>query len=83
LDDYLKAVDFLTINKGHKLENEITLVIDKSKRSESEIKSNLYNKEQEIKKLMDEASFNSDAIAALSDQVIKLQKEIEMLKMKK
>jgi hypothetical protein len=83
LDNYLKAVDFLTISKQHKLENEITSVICRSKRSESEIKSNLYNKEQEIKKLTDEGSYNSDAIAALSDQVIKLQKEIEMLKMKK
>ena len=80
MNDYLKAVDFLTISKEYQLENEITRVIGKSETNEVQIKSNLYNKEQEITTLRQQGLSYSDAIAALSEKVMKLAEEIELLK---
>jgi hypothetical protein len=80
LDDYLKAVPILTIGGEHRLQNQIRKIEEETRNNDTNIKSQLYEKEQAIAILNEGNSSNTDAIAALSDQVIKLAKEIEMLK---
>ena len=58
-------------------------ILEQSKDNDASIKSQLYEKEQEIAILTQGNSSNTDAIAALSDQVIRLVKEIEILKKEK
>jgi hypothetical protein len=83
LDDYLKAITFLTIGTENRLQMQMEQVIEQSKDNDSFIKSQLYEKEQEIAVLTQGNSSTTDAMAALSDQVIHLVKEIEKLKKEK
>ena len=72
LEDYLKAVDSLTINKTNnnkKLEKEIEVLREKNENNEYTIRAKLQEKD--------------DAYIALSDQVMKLMEEVEHLKMKR
>jgi hypothetical protein len=80
LEDYLKAVEFLTISNENRLQNQMEDVIEQSRINSDNIKSQLYEKEQAITNLTERNSSNTDAIAALSDQVMKLIREIEILK---
>lgn len=83
LDDYLKAIPFLTIGTENRLQMQMEKVQEQSKDNDASVKSQLYEKEQMIAVLTQGNSSNTDAIAALSDQVIKLVKEIEILKKEK
>jgi hypothetical protein len=70
LEDYLKVVDSLTINKTNnnkKLEKEIEVLREKNESNEYAIKAKLQEKD--------------DAYIALSDQVMKLMEEVRQLKM--
>jgi integrase len=72
LEDYLKAVDSLTINKIHnnkKLEKEIDELREKNENNEYVIKSKLQEKD--------------DALITLSDQVMKLMEEVQQMKIAK
>lgn len=80
LQDYLKIVDSLTISKESKLDKQINKVIEQATTETNLINSELYNKNQEILCLNERNSSNSDAIAALSDQVMKLEKEMKSKK---
>jgi hypothetical protein len=80
LDDYLKAVNLLTISGEHRLQKQMEEVIEQSRNNDASIKFQLYEKEQAIAMLTEGNSSNTDAIAALSDQVMKLMREIDMLK---
>jgi hypothetical protein len=80
LDDYLKAIPVLTISNESKLQNQIKKIEEERRKTETSNKSQLYEKEERISILTQGNSSNTDAIAALSDQVIKLTNEIEMLK---
>jgi hypothetical protein len=69
LEDYLKAVDSLTLNKinnNEKLEKEIDELREKNENNEYVIKSKLQEKD--------------DALITLSDQVMKLMEEVQQLK---
>lgn len=68
LDDYLKAIDLLTINKNKndKLEKEIQELQERNENSEHTINSKLQERD--------------DAIQSLSDQVMILMNEIKELK---
>jgi hypothetical protein len=80
LDDYLKAIAKLTISKENRYQRQIEDVMEQSKLSNDKIKTQLYEKGQAITSLMERDSLNTDAIASLSDRVMKLTKEIEELK---
>ena len=80
LDDYSKAVPALTIGTEHGLRNQIKKIEEQARNNETNIKSQLYEKEQTIAIITDGNSSNIDAIAALSDQVMRLTREIETLK---
>jgi hypothetical protein len=82
LDDYLKAVDFLTISNENKLQKKVTDLVEKSGTDSHAISTQLEYKDNQIHVLMDKDTINTDAIASLSDQLTKVMKEIEMLKTK-
>jgi integrase len=71
LDDYLKSINILTINKNNDnviLEKEVKELKEKNENNEYLIKSKLQERD--------------DAITALSDQLMELMKEINELKRK-
>ena len=80
LDDYLKAIPLLTIGTENRLQIQMKEVLEQSRNNDASIKSQLYEKEQAIAALTEGNTSGTDAIAALSDQVIRLMKEIEILK---
>jgi hypothetical protein len=81
LEDYLRAVDLLTINGNTiVLQRKVTELEEKSKDSDYIIKGKLEEKEKEIQQLTQRESVNTDAIATLSDQVTKLVVEVQELK---
>jgi integrase len=83
LEDYLKAVPFLTISSENRLQKQIEDVMEQTKINNNNIKSRLYEKEQAIAMLTEGNSSNTDAIAALSDKLQELMYEIERLKAQK
>lgn len=80
LEDYVKSIDFLTINNEFKLEKKVNSIIRDHSNREKEAKVNLYYKDEEIKSLREQDVSNSDAISALSEQIVNLTHEIELLK---
>jgi hypothetical protein len=68
------------ISNEYKLEKTIDSLVREHTIKENDIKVNLYSKEEEIRVLREQDISNSDAIVALSEQVIKLTREIELLK---
>jgi integrase len=84
LEDYLKAVDLLTINNDRiALQKQVAELTEKSKEENYIIKGKLSEKEKEIQLLGQRDSVNTDAIAQLSDQMMKMMQEIEILKNRK
>lgn len=80
LEDYLKAVPQLTISKELRLQKQMEEAAKHSRNDNINIKSQLFEKENAIAILTESNSSNADAIAALSDQIMKLMSEIEALK---
>jgi len=83
LEDYLKAIDFITINDDKlTLQKQVAELTEKSKEENYIIKGKLSDREKEIQLLNQRDSMNSDALATLSDQVMKLMAEVQQLKNK-
>jgi len=84
LDDYLKAVDALTVN-GDKaqLEKEVEELRQETKNNDSVMKGKMQEKEKEIEHLKENDKVKEDALATLSDQVMKLMVEVQDLKKRK
>ncbi len=81
LEDYLKAVDLLTVNyQDAILEKKVAQLQEKSREENYVIKGKLSEKENEIQLLSQRDSMNTDAIATLSDQLAKVMQEIESIK---
>jgi hypothetical protein len=80
LEDYLKAINYLTVGREHRLEREISDIIDKSDNNLQHLRFEIQNREMEIITLKEKESSNSDAVATLSERVMELVKEIELLK---
>ena len=81
LEDYLKAVDLLTINTDKAtLQKQIAELTEKSKEENYIIKGKLSDKEREIEILRERDSTNAEAIANLSDQLMKLMAEVHEMK---
>ena len=84
LNDYLKAVDLLTIsNTSLKLEKQVKELSEKSKDNEYVIKAKLAEKDQEVLDLKKLDRTKEKSLAALSDKVMKLMKEVQNLKKQK
>ncbi len=80
LDDYLKAVDLLTINTTQiVLEKQIIELKEKSKDNEYIIKAKLQEKDEQIVELKKNDKFKEDALTHLSDQLMVLTERIQQL----
>ena len=78
LEDYLKAVDLLTINYDEEiLQKKVSQLQEKNEQDQYIIKGRLSEKENEIEQLMQNDKVKEDALATLSDQLMKLQKRME------
>ena len=78
LEDYLKAVDLLTINYDEEiLQKKVSQLQEKNEQDQYIIKGRLSEKENEIEQLMQNDKVKEDALATLSDQLMKLQKHME------
>jgi hypothetical protein len=82
LDDYLKAQDFLIINDESRLRKKVTDLTQKEQNNQYLIDEKLMKKEREIQSLREKDVINEEAIASLSDQIVKVMEEIKILKMK-
>jgi hypothetical protein len=82
LEDYLNAIEFLTISNENRLQNQMEGVIEQSRIKNDNIKSQLYEKEQTITNLTERNSLNTDAIASLSDQLMSISARLAELEKK-
>ena len=80
LDDYLKAVPLLTISNEHSLQKQMEDAVKQSRENDVNIKSELREKDQALAALAEKDSMNTDALSALSEKVMNLMREIEILK---
>jgi integrase len=84
LEDYLKAVDMLSVNDDKlTLQKQVAELTEKSKEENYIIKGKLSEKEKEIEELRHNDKVKEDALATLSDQVMKLMVEVQELKKQK
>lgn len=74
LEDYLKAVNFLTISENNILRDQLT---DLSEETNRVVEEKLHIRDNELEM---QDKLKTDAIANLADQILKLQQEIENLK---
>ena len=83
LEDYLKAVDLLTINNNQKiLEKQISELKENSKDNEYIIRAKLQEKEEQIQELKKNDRVKEDALAHLSDQLLFLTERIQEIERK-
>jgi hypothetical protein len=81
LEDYLRAVEMLTINHDELiLQKRVTELTERSKEDNYIIQGKLSEKETEIDILKKHQGERDDALATLSDQVMKLMAEVQELK---
>jgi hypothetical protein len=80
LEDYLKAISILTIGSEQRLQSQMEKIEEDARNNDTNLKSHLYEREQEVTFLKQGNSSHIDAIAALSDQVMKLMREVEILR---
>lgn len=81
LEDYLQAIDLLTVNYDRqKLRKQIDELKELSKNNEYIVKAKLQEKEEEIQLLNQNDKKKEDSLAALSDQVMRLMKEVTSIK---
>ncbi len=84
LEDYLKALEMLSINDDKiTLQKQVAELTEKSKEENYIIKGKLSEKEKEIEELKHNDKVKEDALATLSDQVMKLMVEVQELKKQK
>ena len=82
-EDYLKAIDILTINgDSKKLEKQFIELKEKSKDNEYIIRAKLQEKDQQVHELRQNDKLKEDALAHLSDQLLVLNERIQQLERK-
>jgi hypothetical protein len=80
LEDYLKAVELLTINTDKvTLQKQIAELTEKNKEENYIIKGKLSEKEKEIELLRQRDSMNSEAISKLSDELMAISARLQEL----
>jgi hypothetical protein len=80
LNEYLKAVEYLTLSSESQLQNQVSEMMLKNHKDTNLINKKIVDKENEIKSLIMKDRTNEDVIASLSDKLLYLTQEIEKLK---
>ena len=75
LEDYIKIIINLTINKENKLKEEINVIQKDRLANEIRLNNFITEKNREIGLLIEENTTKTDAISGLSDQIFKLISE--------
>ena len=83
LEDYLKAVDFLTIDDQHTIAKQLSNLEEKKNMDIPLLNQDLHEKYREIEVLHKTDDTKDGAIAALSDRLQNLMEEVERLKKRK
>lgn len=78
----MKVQDYLIINDENRLRKKVTDLTQKEQNNQYLIDEKLMKKEREIQSLREKDVINEEAIASLSDQIVKVMEEIKILKMK-
>ena len=83
LEDYLKAVDFLTIDDKSTITKQFSDFEEKKNVEITQLNQDLHEKSRELEVLYTTDNTKDDAIAALSDKLQNLMEEVENLKRRK
>ena len=78
--EYLKAVNHLTINEENRLRKRVDELSEKNKDYDYIIKGKLEEKDKEIEVLKEQELNNTDAIASISDRLDDVMNELQLLK---
>jgi hypothetical protein len=73
LEEYLKAVDALTISNENKLKMQVEVLATTTKQTEEMINTKLAEKDRELQVLRQRDELNNDALAALSERLMDLE----------
>lgn len=79
LDDYLKAIDFLSIDKEKQLQTQLTKLGQRNNEDNYLIKGKLQEKDKEIEELKLKDRIKDEIIANISDQLIIINSKIKDL----
>lgn len=80
LQDYVKAIDHLTISNENQLQKEFKNILQQNTENEQRLEKKLIEKEKEFESLYQKTVTNEDVIASLSDQLYNIMRELERLK---
>jgi S-adenosylmethionine:tRNA-ribosyltransferase-isomerase (queuine synthetase) len=83
LEDYLKAIDSLTLNDSNVLKKQFVQLEEKRSQAMDELHLRISDKSRQIELLQKSDCTKDDAIAALSDKLQNLMEEVESLKRRK
>jgi integrase len=73
LEDYLKAVDALTISNENRLKMQVEVLTTTTKETEEMINTRLAEKDRELQLMRQRDELNNDALAALSERLMELE----------
>ncbi len=76
LDDYLKAVDSLTINEEYKLKTQVKELTKKNNEKDFMINVAMMEKDREVENLKKQDKIKEQALVKLSDQVMLLMRNM-------
>lgn len=79
VQDYTKAIDELTINDENLLQEQVQKLKQETKENEYIVSGKLQEKEKEIQQLRQTDKVKENALATLSNQVMKLMVEVQEL----
>jgi hypothetical protein len=79
LDDYLKAMDSLTIDERNKLKKRIDKLEEKNEDEKYIIKAKLQEKDEQMEELKKNDKMKEDVLTNLSDQLMILTEKIKVL----
>ncbi len=80
LEDYLKAVDLLTINEEYKLKTQVKELTKKNNEKEFLLNVAMIQKDKEVEDLKKQDKIKEEALVKLSDQVMLLMKDMQSRK---
>jgi len=76
-EEYLKAVDALTISNENRLKMQVEVLVATSRETEEMINAKLAEKDRELQLMRQRDELNNDALAALSERLMELEAKFE------
>jgi integrase len=73
LEEYLKAVDALTISNENRLKMQVEVLVATTRETEEMINAKLAEKDRELQLMRQRDELNNDALTALSERLVELE----------